>query len=182
MFQKALRSGLPALLGSALTLLVLWISGARQVSDVTTLGGQQLGDCEVEVRPKSEPKLLVLWEESTTQMESTLVFDSYPMRAGKVAMGDHEAGSEVSTKALGNDRATFKWDRAKKSLTLTLTNGTDTKTITNVPYTGQYDALARATPPLVEEVDRQSANPKLKRLRITTEFRGLTVAWTIWDL
>ena len=178
MFQKWIRFGLPALLGAAVTALVFLTISAAQVG---TLGGQTLGNCEIEVRPKITPKLMVIWEDTLTATDATLTFEALPMKPDKVGMGDHEAGSDVLAKATRNDRVTFKWDRTLKTLALTVTNGTDTKNYANVPYEGRFDPLARSVPPVLEEVDRQSANPKLKRLRLTTQFRGLKVAWTIWD-
>jgi hypothetical protein len=184
MIRKSIRVGLPL----ALSIGLLALAASRSSAQVKVLGGQQLGNCEVEIRPKGAPKLMVYWEERQIQNTTTtppttdyeLEFTVDTMMDDKIHMRDRNATAttDLPAKRDRQNIVKFKWNRSAGTMSASISNGVATPVTYTPTYEGTFDPLLLPTDPTYVNVDTGDANPDHDRIRVTGQFRGMTVAWT----
>lgn len=166
-----------SLLAMGFLLASPWIVAAPQGGGGSTvLGGSGLGNCDIDLRPKSRMESQVYWS-SPEQVTETL-FEVYVPEGVGVEAGDGDGGQALQ---LTRGKNIVRFIHAAGRLDMQIVPaGISTQPVPSpVRYRGEFDPIAFPLDPKMEEVRNPGGRPNYLRQRITMTNYGQTFSFTL---
>jgi hypothetical protein len=171
-----LRTTTGVLIGTVLAAALAAAPRAPQGEGGATLQGQQLNNCDIDIRPVDAGEAQVYFASQAKGAS----FDVFVTMNDVLEVGNYDATQTRKLKAGAANRVSWVYDTSTNKVTLTIRNNVDADLVVESRFEGRYDPLGPLGEPVVEEVRGPAANKR--RLRVSLRNFGVTVGWTITDL